>query len=989
MAARKHLTSAELIQIRILKDPVAWAEATLRHPKNPAKPLILRNYQKRMIGDPSIRKVSRCGRRVGKCVYQGSNIITSNGPINVEELYKMPRAERPNIISFDENNQEIVSTKDYYITDNGLKPVYKIVTSTGRTNYATGNHPYLTLDVDGSLGWIQIDDMVIGDRLAIPSTYRDLIKGTLVGTDISKILGYLCGDGGTSQKAVTFTNFNKEVVEDIRGLVNNFDCDLSEKKNNKGNYQIATRIPKNNKIIRLCEEHGLIGKLATEKEIPKAIMSGTKEDIANFIAAYWDCDGWCSIQNKTHDKSHKFPGVQIGACSSSEKLANGIHHLLLRLGIISRLKEKKVKYKGEYRKTWQVTINDADNIRRFAKQISLISDKKAALENILCILEEKKYVNNDKLSSIPKEIWAYVRNKQRHLNFSNMQVCGAKSRKENTRLRTQYAPSREKLKEYAKNLNEDEYLLKLSSNDVLWDEVVSIEYIGEKQTYDLTVPKTHTFISDDIISHNTLSMVVFILWYAFTHENSQQVVATPYDSQVSLIFDMLKQFIEGSAEVKSSIKDMVKSPTHTIRFKNGATIKGFTAGTRSGAAGGSLRGQAADWLYMDEVDYMTDDDFETIYAIALEAPSRIGVWISSTPTGRRGKFWAACQEDSGWTEFYYPTMVNPEWDDRMEKELRGMYSEQGYTHEVLAEFGDETIGVFKKEFIDRARADYIYEAMPLHNSIRMIGVDWDKYGAATQIVVVEFNQPTTKFKVINRIEIPKGEWTFDNAVNKIIEINNIYKPSHIYIDRGYGEYQIETIRKHGMMNPETGLHRKVRGVHFNESIDLLDPFTKRKEKKQAKHFMVNQLQILFERDRLMISDYDDMIIKQLENYQVVKKTVKGEPIYTDADEHTLDCIMLCILGFVEKHPEIINTIFNIESTSKVAEIKVKSRNLLEEKILTSNIDKKNLGDDWDEPGTPPPKLVSIGSKSSKRKASFASWSTRGTNTRRQHKRKTW
>lgn len=224
----------------------------------------------------------------------------------------------------------------------------------------------------------------------------------------------------------------------------------------------------------------------------------------------------------------------------------------------------------------------------------------------------------------------------------------------------------------------------------------------------------------------SVTMATHILWYAFTNENSKQVIATPYDSQVTVIFNMIKDFITNTPEIEQSIEVMNKSPYHLIKLKNGSMISGFTAGTRSGAAGGSLRGQAADWVYMDEVDYMSDADFETIYAIALEAPQRIGVWISSTPTGRRGKFWACCQQGSGWREFYYPTMVNPEWSPSLEKELRSIYSEQGYTHEVLAEFGDETIGVFKKGDIDRARQEYHYTGVPTKQAIRCVGVDWDK-----------------------------------------------------------------------------------------------------------------------------------------------------------------------------------------------------------------------------------------------------------------------
>lgn len=39
--------------------------------------------------------------------------------------------------------------------------------------------------------------------------------------------------------------------------------------------------------------------------------------------------------------------------------------------------------------------------------------------------------------------------------------------------------------------------------DTRWDKIVSIEYVGEEMTYDLTVPGTHNFIANDIIVHNS------------------------------------------------------------------------------------------------------------------------------------------------------------------------------------------------------------------------------------------------------------------------------------------------------------------------------------------------------------------------------------------------------------------------------------------------------------------------------------------------------
>ncbi|MDX2032130.1 MAG: DnaB-like helicase C-terminal domain-containing protein, partial [Blastocatellia bacterium] len=49
----------------------------------------------------------------------------------------------------------------------------------------------------------------------------------------------------------------------------------------------------------------------------------------------------------------------------------------------------------------------------------------------------------------------------------------------------------------------EEELRALSQSDVYWDEIVSIEYRGEGQVYDLTIPETHNFVANDICVHNT------------------------------------------------------------------------------------------------------------------------------------------------------------------------------------------------------------------------------------------------------------------------------------------------------------------------------------------------------------------------------------------------------------------------------------------------------------------------------------------------------
>jgi hypothetical protein len=62
------LTDEQLLEAKILTDPVYFAEIYLRSPSNPTQPLELRNYQKRILRDKSRKRVFRIGRRVGKSV---------------------------------------------------------------------------------------------------------------------------------------------------------------------------------------------------------------------------------------------------------------------------------------------------------------------------------------------------------------------------------------------------------------------------------------------------------------------------------------------------------------------------------------------------------------------------------------------------------------------------------------------------------------------------------------------------------------------------------------------------------------------------------------------------------------------------------------------------------------------------------------------------------------------------------------------------------
>ncbi len=490
-------------------------------------------------------------------------------------------------------------------------------------------------------------------------------------------------------------------------------------------------------------------------------------------------------------------------------------------------------------------------------------------------------------------------------------------------------------------------LVKILSDPVLWAQAELNEHPRWYQTEMLRCDSKRIVARIGRRAGKTYTMALQALWYAYTHENSAQLITAPYQEQVKLIFREIRRFIGKSQRVQQSVESDTKNPQY-LKLKNGAEIIGLTVGTRSGQGGAGTRGQKADWLYVDEMDYMTDDDFETLYAIVLEDPANIGVFCASTPSGRRGKFWQLCtRKEAGWREFHYSCKVNPTWTQESEDEARGTLSDLAFEHEYLAEFGDESTGVFNKNYIDRSKKDYKYIIEPpLYKAPTIIGVDWDKYGASTQIVVTEYNNIEKSFRIINRVEIERGEYTLDNAVRSLIELNEIYKPDFIYVDRGYGEYQFETLRSYGVEHPGTGLEKKVIGVSFSESLKIPNQFTGEVEKVPIKGFMVDQTSIILEKDLLILSKHDTLVWKQFEDYQVIRTTQTGARVFSSNNEHALDAFMLTILGFTMQFPELANIIKTAKKSTHIVTRSIKWMDKLESHMIArqkGEIDKDEIG----------------------------------------------
>lgn len=400
------------------------------------------------------------------------------------------------------------------------------------------------------------------------------------------------------------------------------------------------------------------------------------------------------------------------------------------------------------------------------------------------------------------------------------------------------------------------------------------------------------------------------------------LLVCPYRSQIDIIFKRLNELIADSPEIKNLIRRRVSNPYHEIEMENGSYIRGFSAGTQSGSNASSVRGQGGDIIILDEMDYLNPGDIDSIAAILMDHKDT-QLWASSTPTGRRDKFYEWCH-DPEYKEMYFPSMANPNWNSRMELEFRRGLTKGGYIHEVEAEFGEEEAGVFRKGDIDLALqlgGAYKYDEQHVspgwHYSM---GVDWNPV-KGTEIMIVGARRISQEeadarglgeaegdaiFRIVDTHTIERQEFTERAANLEIIRMNRKWGPFAIYLDYGGGGVNHwEDLRLWSSSKPEGTpdgrLKHIVKTIDFNSQLEVYDPWSGKKQKKRCKPVMVENAQRKFEQAKMELSSHDPVLTRQLQNYIIERITQNGRAVYgmeTEAvGDHRLDAMLLALLAF--------------------------------------------------------------------------------------------
>ncbi len=393
----------------------------------------------------------------------------------------------------------------------GRKPVFRLTTRSGRSIRATGNHKFLTVD-----GWQRLDELSVGDRIAMPRQTRASTKATMTTPELA-LLGHLIGDGCTlPSHSIQYVTADPGLAEIVAASAREMFGDSiaprihPEPRAGRNVHYVDLRPTRHlthgvyNPVAAWLRDLGVFGLRGFEKHVPARVFCQPNDEIACFLRHLWATDGCVRHRANGH------PGIYYA--SSSERLCRDVQSLLLRLGVMSTLRCQPQGAKG--RDQFHVLLMGKPDIERFLEVVGTVGEQRTehaqSIARQLC-----STIPNTNRDVLPRSMWRSLvvpAMQSRQLTTRAMQAgigmsyCGTTLYRSNI--------SRERALRVAR-LVASEQLECLAQSDVYWDEVSAVESMGEEEVYDLTIDGLHNFVANDIIVHNSIEQDSDIVLFVY------------------------------------------------------------------------------------------------------------------------------------------------------------------------------------------------------------------------------------------------------------------------------------------------------------------------------------------------------------------------------------------------------------------------------------------------------------------------------------------
>ena len=449
---------------------------------------------------------------MGKCAAFDTLVLAKDGSlVTLAEVYQTQEIELLTL----GKNRRFHLTKPSAFVDDGIKPVFRVTTKLGRFVDTTITHPFLTVN-----GWKPLAELQVGEKIAVPRRLNIFGNETIPKSQFSSLIDFdnfclfppvfklkkfqlalfirylfsLDGWVKISQgKTVCFgySAVSEKLVRQVQHILLRFGIVSGlEKVEEK----------------RSCFSHGKWHLIITDALSQKNLIT----DISGFDSKNFDLAKPQNFWKDGLENQVIFWDELINLMTKLPTSKNPSTKIRTVTGKSPKISQDLTITQTLFRKKSQADMGDlpleSKNVK--SDRFDLAQPQnfgREELENRDIFWDE--LINLITKFSISKNLSAKSRNvtgKSSKIS-QNLTITQTLFRK-NSQADMEDVPLE------SKNVKSDRFDLaqpqnfwreELENRDIFWDEIVSIEPIGEKQVYDLTVPETHNFVANDICLHNT------------------------------------------------------------------------------------------------------------------------------------------------------------------------------------------------------------------------------------------------------------------------------------------------------------------------------------------------------------------------------------------------------------------------------------------------------------------------------------------------------